>query len=97
MDVVAKNLKALTRSTERSGEAVALERDYFLGAGWLNQSEIGPPSVQSTAESKRLFQVAAEIPDNPSDLPFPVREQIEKRLDRPASVLLLPRRPTRRR
>jgi len=87
---VAKALKALTRPTDRSREAVALEREYYLGVDWVRRAGvIGEETAPAPSDAQRLLRTASEIPDDPAALSRPVREQIEKRLHRPASVLLL--------
>lgn len=87
---VAKALKALTRPTDRSREAVALERDYYLGVDWVRRAGvIDGEAAPAPADAQRLLRIASEIPDDPAALSRPVREQIEKRLHRPASLLLL--------
>lgn len=87
---VAKALKALTRPTDRSRDAVALEREYYLGVDWVHRAGVvDGGAAPSTSDAQRLLRIASEIPDDPAALSLPVREQIEKRLHRPASVLLL--------
>ena len=87
---VAKSLKALTRPIGRPAEAVTLERDYYLGVNWIQRAGVlGESAPAVTEDTRRLLRIASEIPDEPAALSRPVREQIEKRLHRPASVLLL--------
>jgi hypothetical protein len=91
-DGVTTALRTLALSSGRDPEALDLEREYYLGENWVSKARIfdSAPSVPGIFEPLR--KRAAALPEDPGDTPAITREQIEKRLNRPASVLLLPAR-----
>ncbi len=89
---VAKALRTLALSSERNPESLDLEREYYLGENWLTKARVFDNTAPSPGVSEALRKRAAALPIDLADMPSATREQIEKRLSRPASVLLVPAR-----
>jgi hypothetical protein len=86
---VTTALRTLALSSGRDPEALDLEREYYLGENWVSKARIFDSAPLVPGISEPLRKRAAALPEDPGDTPAITREQIEKRLNRPASVLLL--------